>query len=225
MSLAKGSQHYPTDQRSWDQWARDVPVTPDDNSVTTIIVQDKAITDVKLRDSQPASVIGRLSGTSGTPGDIVASADNTFLARRSGQLGFGALADTDIPATIARDSEVTTAITTAISALQAQADPFPIYQTQTEGDARYVQLANVLNGSATYDPPSLATGAVSVTSFTLTGAVVGDFCIASFSVNLQGVMMHAWISATDTFSVLFFNPTGIAVDLISGTLRGRVWKQ
>ena len=62
MPLGKGSQHFPTDQRSWDQWSRTVPVAPDPESVTTVTVADKAVTNTKLRDSQPASVIGREIG-------------------------------------------------------------------------------------------------------------------------------------------------------------------
>ncbi len=153
----RAPQVYPDNQRSFDQWTRNVQVTPDDGSVTAITIAPKAVTDEKFRDSQPTSVIGRNVNSPGTPGDIVAGADDRFLVRRSGALAFGTIADTDLPATIARDTEVaagdaavTTAFQTAdatvasnaaaaLAAHVAAADPHPVYLTQTEGDARYRQ--------------------------------------------------------------------------------------
>jgi hypothetical protein len=145
-------------QADWDRWARNVPVEPDPNStgsdqikdgavtvaklasnaVTTPKVADKAITDAKLRDSNALSVIGRSVNTNGAPADIAALTANTFLARRGTQLVFDPLAETDIPAGIARDTEVTA----AIAAHEAALDPHPQYLTQTEGDARYRELTD-----------------------------------------------------------------------------------
>ena len=82
----RAPQVFPNDQRSWDQWTRNVQVKPDNNSVTTITVADKAITDPKFRDSAPASVIGRNVNSPGQPSDIVSGADDRFLVRRSGTL-------------------------------------------------------------------------------------------------------------------------------------------
>lgn len=221
MPLNKGSQHYPTDQRSWDQWARAVPVTPDPDSVGTIELKDAQVTYAKIQDVQPASVIGNLQASTQRPGPITAAADNRFLARRAGLLIFDLLTDTDIPGTIARGS----AITAAIAALQAQSDPFPIYLNQTEGDARYVQLANVLNGSKTYDPPSLSAGAQTTTTVTVTGAVLNDYARPSFSLDLQGITASAYVSSADTVTVVLLNMTSGTLDLASGTLKARVWKQ
>lgn len=207
---------YPGDLRSFDQWTRQVPVIPDNGSVTTVIVADKAITNAKLRDSAPASVIGRFQSTPGQPADIAASADNTFLARRSGGLSYTTLADTDIPDTIARDAEVTA----AIAAFAALPDPFTQYYNQTRGDARYTQLP--LSGSKTYDPPSLLTLTGASTTVTVTGAVLGGFARASFSLDLQGITLTAWVSAADTVSVRFQNDTAGTLDLASGTLKARV---
>lgn len=54
-----------------------------------------------------------------------------------------ALTDGDIPAGIARDSEVASAISTHVAA----ADPHPGYLTQAEGDGRYRQSATALSDS------------------------------------------------------------------------------
>jgi len=205
----------PIDQRQWDQWTRSVPVIPDDGSVQTVTVADKAITNVKLRDSAPTSIIGRLISTAGSPGDITATVDNTFLARRAGVLGWGILADADIPTTIARDAAVTSAIATALTP----------YITQANADASYVSLANVLNGSKTYDPPSLTTGTQATTTITVTGLVPGDYVQASFSLDLQGMILTAYCSVANTATAVMLNMTGGTVDLASGTLKCRGWKQ
>jgi hypothetical protein len=225
MPLAKGSQTFPRDQRSWDQWTRQVPVTPDPNSVGTVELKDSQVTYTKIQNVEPVSVLGNLQSTAQAPGPITAAADNRFLARRAGLLTFDTLADADIPGSIARDSEVSTSIATAITALKAETDPFPVYLNQTEGDARYVQLGNILNGSKTYDPPSLTTGTQTTTTVTVTGAVLGDYALASFSLTTSGILVSATVSATDTVTVVFLNMTGGTLDLASGTLRARVWKQ
>lgn len=82
-----------------------------------------------------------------------------------------------------------------------------------------------LSGSATYDPANLVDGAGVTTTVTVTGAVLGDFVTAvSFSLDIQGILLTAWVSAADTVSVRFQNETGGAIDLGSGTIRVRVAK-
>jgi hypothetical protein len=228
----RAPQVFPNDQRSWDQWTRSVPVTPDDSSVTTITIADKAVTNAKLRDSGPASVVGRLDSSPGEPSDISAAADNTFLVRRSGTLAFGTVGDGDIPASIARDSEVAAgdaAVTTAFQAADtaaaaAVASTLTAYDTRAVADTRNVLASNVLNGSATYDPPSLVDAAGTTTTVTVTGAALGDFALASFSLDLQGITVSAYVSAANTVSVRFQNESGGTLDLASGTLKARVWK-
>lgn len=80
----------------------------------------------------------------------------------------------------------------------------------------------VLNGSATYDPPSLVDAAGTTTTVTVTGAALGGIAEASFSLDLQGITLTAWVSAADTVSVRFQNESGGTLDLASGTLRARV---
>lgn len=81
-----------------------------------------------------------------------------------------------------------------------------------------------VEGSATYDPASLADGVGATTTVTVTGAALGDFVKASFSLDLQGITLTAWVSATNTVSVRFQNETGGVLDLASGTLKARVEK-
>lgn len=82
-----------------------------------------------------------------------------------------------------------------------------------------------LRNNATYDPGSLADGAGVTTTVTVTGAALGDFAQASFSLDLQGITVTAWVSAANTVSVRFQNESGGVLDLASGTLRVRVTPQ
>lgn len=82
-----------------------------------------------------------------------------------------------------------------------------------------------LDGSATFNPGSLADGAGETTTVTVTGAALGDFAEWSFSNNVSGISVTAWVSATDTVSVRFQNESGGTLDLSSGTLRVRVRKR
>ena len=83
-------------------------------------------------------------------------------------------------------------------------------------------LAGILTGSATYDAASLADGVGATTTITVTGAVLGDFVIVSHSVDLAGITVTGYVSATDTVSVRFQNESAGTLDLASGTLRALV---
>lgn len=79
--------------------------------------------------------------------------------------------------------------------------------------------------SATFDPPNIVALTQATTTINCPGAALGDFAIASFSANLAGVMLNAYVSSADTVTVIFFNGTASDVNMISGTLRVKVIKQ
>lgn len=83
-------------------------------------------------------------------------------------------------------------------------------------------FVTALSGSATYNPASLSDGAGVTTTVTVTGAALGDYAQASFSLDLQGILLTAWVSAANTVSVRFQNETTGAIDLASGTIKARV---
>ena len=81
-----------------------------------------------------------------------------------------------------------------------------------------------LSGEATYDPPNLGAGATTTTTVTVSGATLGWDASAAFSLSLSGLVMTAYVSATDTVTVVLFNPTAGAIDLASGTLTAFAWR-
>ena len=85
-----------------------------------------------------------------------------------------------------------------------------------------VLSSQLIASSKIFDPVSLADGVGVTTTVTVPGAVLGDFVEASFSLDLQGIMVTAWVSSADTVSVRFQNESGGVLDLASGTLRVRI---
>lgn len=81
-----------------------------------------------------------------------------------------------------------------------------------------VTAALNMTGSAVYDPPSIAAAGTATTTVTVTGAALGEKYNASFSLSLAGLVLSAYVSAANTVTCVFFNPTAGAVDLASGTL-------
>jgi hypothetical protein len=82
-----------------------------------------------------------------------------------------------------------------------------------------------IDGSATYDPPSLADSAGATTTIAVSGAELGDFVQASFSLDLQGITLTAYVAGANDVAIRFQNESGGTLDLASGTLRVRVTKR
>lgn len=77
-------------------------------------------------------------------------------------------------------------------------------------------------GTATWDPPSLISGANANTTVTVTGAALGDTVLSSFSLDLQGMRMTSYVSAANTVAIALTNITGGTIDLASGTVTAKV---
>jgi hypothetical protein len=214
----------PTNEREWARFFQDTEVIPTDGSVGPDQLADHSVTLIKLE---------------------VAGSTGQLLIRRGADMAYDTLDDGDIPLSIARTSAVVAVATGASDALAAHVaapDPHPVYTTaaelataladyytKTSADARYLLSANVLSGSKTYDPPDLATDALDITTVTVTGAAAGDFALASHAdvstSNADKVELVAKVTAADTVSVYIRNNHTTNVNLASGTLKVRVWKQ
>lgn len=121
-----------------------------------------------------------------------------------------------------------TAVVTAVNTGASQitlGTAMPAGYTAVTAAGNYIKLTRwtgPIEGSAVYDPGNLVDGAGVTTTVTVNGAVLGDVVVPSFSLDLQGITLTAYVSAANTVSVRFQNETGGAIDLASGTLRCRV---
>lgn len=89
-----------------------------------------------------------------------------------------------------------------------------------------VPSAPYLQYSVTADPISLADGAgVTMSNVFCIGAAMGDFVLSSFSLDLQGITLTAWVGSVNTVLFRFQNESGGVVDLGSGTLSAKIFKQ
>ena len=92
---------------------------------------------------------------------------------------------------------------------------------------RYLQevAVTISTASTTWDAGSIADGDEEAKEVTVSGAELGDFAVASFSVDVSDLCLDAQVTATDTVTCILSNNTGGAIDLGSGTLRVKVIKK
>jgi hypothetical protein len=83
-------------------------------------------------------------------------------------------------------------------------------------------VSRPLSGSETDDPGNLADAAGESEDVTVYGAALGDFCIASFSLDVTDVVMTCNVTAANVATVRYQNETTGAVNLAEGTLRVQV---
>ena len=84
------------------------------------------------------------------------------------------------------------------------------------------RIANAISGteqSATWDPGSIANGAEASVDVSLVGAELGDIAVASFSLDVQDLVISAAVTAQNVVTVTLANNTGGAIDLASGTVK------
>lgn len=161
----------PRNLLEWSRFFDTAHVTPDESAITHEMIENSAA----------VSVLGRSTGSAGVIADIAASANGQYLGRRSDAVGFYALQDADIPSSIARDSEVTSAITSH----EGEADPHPVYPLATTdtftgtltgctasptGTLRYTKVGDMV---LLYIPQINATS--NTTACTITGAPAAIF--------------------------------------------------
>jgi len=95
----------------------------------------------------------------------------------------------------------------------------------------YSDIASRINrnlgydGSTTWNPGAIANGAEEAKEVTVTGAVLGDFAIASFSLDVSDLVLDAQVTDDDTITCILANNTGGAINLGEGTLRVKVIKK
>jgi len=172
---------------------------------------------------------------------VAATTDAAFYTRSNANTGYGpslradrflvgnatTFTEASIPAIISGSGNPEGAISAPIGSEFHRIDGAAgtaIY-TKESGTGVSGWVADRLIGTATFDPASLATQTETTTqTVTVTGAALGDQVDASFSLDLQGVDIKAWVSAANTVSYRFRNTTTGTIDLASGTVTARVRK-
>jgi len=82
-----------------------------------------------------------------------------------------------------------------------------------------------LDGSVTWDAGSIADGDEEVKEVTVTGAALGDFVLASLSIDVADLVLTGAVTAANTVTLSLANNTGGAIDLASCTAYARVMKR
>ena len=82
-----------------------------------------------------------------------------------------------------------------------------------------------LEASKTWNPSALTASPCDVTDETITvaGAKLGDYAIASFSLDVSDVILDANVTSANTVTVTASYTGDVTKDLASGTLRVRVF--
>jgi hypothetical protein len=80
-----------------------------------------------------------------------------------------------------------------------------------------------LTASVTMPPCTVHSGsATEPAAIKVADAALGDVALATFSSNLNGLQLTAYVSAADAVSYFFYNPTGSTISLPSGTIKAVV---
>jgi len=100
----------------------------------------------------------------------------------------------------------------------------PMYGQNKQGDNLNL-FANALLASKTHDYGSLGDEADEATTVDCPGAALGDFALASLSIDNEDIIMSASVSAADVVTVNAKNIGGTTKDLGSATIRVLVIKK
>lgn len=91
-------------------------------------------------------------------------------------------------------------------------------------DAMIIHPRQWLQAQDTWDPANIPDGDEEAHDVTCTDAELGDFAIASFSLDVADLVLNAQVTAGDVVTCVLANNTGAGIDLGSGTIRVRVFK-
>jgi len=105
-------------------------------------------------------------------------------------------------------------------------DEFELKAKKSDDSIISQTIQRTFNGSATWDPGSLADGVGETSAaITVTGAALGDFVLVSAPYDLQGITCNGYVSDIGAVKIRLQNETGDTIDLASGTFYIRVIKK
>lgn len=103
-------------------------------------------------------------------------------------------------------------------------DPNDFPRVWQLGNAAFQDIV-FLNASTTWDAGSINDGAEETKDINVPGAELGDFVMASCSIDVADLALTGQVTAANTVTLQLLNNTGGAVDLDSGTYYIRVMKR
>lgn len=119
-------------------------------------------------------------------------------------------------------TEVAT-LTTEVGTLNTEVAALTIAVTANTAQLAVLPASRLVGSSLAYTPGPILAGATVSTTVTVTGAVLGQEAAASFSHDLAGMWLFAYVSAANTVTVVFWNNTAGTLTPSSGTLKGFAW--
>jgi hypothetical protein len=90
--------------------------------------------------------------------------------------------------------------------------------------ASAARVTGIIGTSLTNDPANIGTQGWTSQEVTVVGAALGDFALASFSLDVQDLTVTADVTAADTVTVTFNNNTSGAINLTEGSIKVLVIK-
>lgn len=81
----------------------------------------------------------------------------------------------------------------------------------------------IYSSSITWTPGTVANGASVTITVTVANAALGMAVLPSFSIDLSGATLTAYVSAANTVTAVIANTTGATINLSSGTLTVKVF--
>ncbi len=82
----------------------------------------------------------------------------------------------------------------------------------------------MLEASHVWDAPNIGNGAEEDAAIAVAGAVVGDFCMISCSIDVLDLALNAQVTAPNLVTISLLNNTGAGVDLGNATYRVKVFR-
>ncbi len=113
---------------------------------------------------------------------------------------------------------------TQLASSGVSASTYALATLTVDQDGRITSATNgVLAASATLDFPSTSAGGTQDLTITVTGAIDGDpVTLGTPNGSVGSGLYFAWVSASNTVTVRFYNPTGGSINPTSGTFKVKV---
>jgi hypothetical protein len=161
-------------------------------------------------------VQGRITYSSGVPSVTSNDGSLTVTDTGAGDVRITYAAFLTAPQVIASPLKGTHSATThnAVSVETVSTTTCDFRWMEATGTATHPAM---LSGSGTLDFASAADGVGETLQITVTGAALGDVAMVAAPVDLEDVIVTAYVQAADTVDVRMQNESGSTLDLASGT--------